>query len=203
MALRDQAVLELAYSSGLRVGELVALDPGDVDLAGARVLVRRGKGGKDRLIPMGPPAAKALALWLERRRHLCPLPEGGPKGAGAGTSGPLFLGRRGGRLHDREVRRILSRRLAGAGLDASLGPHSLRHSFASHLLIAGADLKSIQDMLGHSSLAVTQRYTHLDLDHLRRAYRAHPRAKAGPDAGSAPSGLPAGAGSSSPPTDEP
>jgi integrase/recombinase XerC len=174
-AARDQAVLELAYSSGLRVGELSGLDVGDVDLAAPRVLVRRGKGAKDRLVPMGPPAAAAIKRWLALRDRLCPA---------APSSRALFLGCRGGRLDPRVIRRILAKRLALAGLDPSLGPHGLRHSFASHLLAGGADLRSIQEMLGHASLASTERYTHLDLDKLRRAYRAHPRARAeGPDTG--------------------
>lgn len=174
VAARDQAVLELAYSTGLRVGELVALDVKDVDFSASRVLVRHGKGAKDRLVPMGIPAAEALRAWLEKRGHLA------VKGASL-KSGPvkaLFLGSRGGRLNDREVRRILDKRLLETGLDSALSPHGLRHSFASHLLAAGADLKSIQEMLGHSSLAATERYTHLDLDKLRQAYRAHPRARA-------------------------
>jgi integrase/recombinase XerC len=171
VAARDQAVLELAYSSGLRVGELVALDLADIDLSGLRVLVRHGKGAKDRLVPMGIPAAEALGAWLVLRPALLKK-LGDPKPEKA-----LFLGRRGGRLQDREVRRIVDKRLLETALDSALSPHSLRHSFASHLLAAGADLRSIQEMLGHGSLAVTQRYTHLDLDHLRRAYWAHPRAR--------------------------
>jgi integrase/recombinase XerC len=168
LARRDQALLELVYSAGLRVGELVGLDLGDLDLARRVALVRRGKGGKDRLAPFGRPAAEALAGYLAVRGLL------------AGTDGlqALFLGRRGRRLGDREVRRVLAARLARAGLDGAFSPHSLRHSFATHLLSAGADLKAIGEMLGHSSLAATQRYTHLDLERLRRAYRAaHPRAR--------------------------
>ncbi|MDR1309607.1 MAG: tyrosine-type recombinase/integrase [Deltaproteobacteria bacterium] len=168
IARRDQAVLELAYSSGLRVGELVALDLGDLDLAAGRVMVRSGKGGKDRPVPLGVPAALAIDGWLLAR----------PRFVGDGRAGAaVFLGLRGGRLRDREVRRVLAKRLAGAGLAPDLaGVHGLRHSFATHLLEAGADLKAIQEMLGHSSLATTERYTHLDLAALRRAYAAHPRA---------------------------
>ncbi|UQZ89784.1 hypothetical protein C4J81_11420 [Deltaproteobacteria bacterium Smac51] len=168
-ARRDQAIFELIYSSGLRVGELVGLDLGDLDLKGLKLMVRLGKGGKDRLAPFGEPAAEALKGWLEVRRHWFDPAVSGEA---------LFLGRRGGRLGDREVRRVMDRRLNASGLDERYSPHSLRHSFATHLLSAGADLKAIQEMLGHSSLATTQRYTHLDLDGLRRAYRsAHPRAK--------------------------
>lgn len=174
MAGRDQAVFELVYSTGLRVGELVALNLEEVDLQGLTVLVRRGKGGKDRLVPFGPPAAEALRAWLELRPELLdPKKEDGRRA--------LFLGRRGGRLNDREVRRVLEARLNSRGLDRRYSPHSLRHSFATHLLSAGADLKAIQEMLGHSSLATTERYTHLDLDRLRQVYRqAHPRAKESP-----------------------
>jgi integrase/recombinase XerC len=169
---RDQAVLELAYSSGLRAGELSALDIGDLDLRGGWVRVRSGKGGKGRDVPVGLPAAGALAAWLpERDALLGSLPP-----SPAGPSGALFLGARGGRLHDREIRRLLQKRLAKTGLDSAYSPHSLRHSFATHLLESGADLKAIRDMLGHASLATTERYTHLDVASLRRAYRAHPRA---------------------------
>ncbi len=170
VARRDQAVFELIYSTGLRVGELVRLDLADVDLGGLAVLVRRGKGGKDRLVPFGRPAAEALRAWLAVRGRLLDPALGGEA---------LFLGQRGRRLNDRQVRRVLSARLNNRGLDGRYSPHSLRHSFATHLLSAGADLKAIQEMLGHSSLATTERYTHLDLDRLRRAYReAHPRARA-------------------------
>jgi integrase/recombinase XerC len=168
LARRDQAILELAYSAGLRVGELVGLDLEDLDMTRQVALVRRGKGAKDRLAPFGRPAAEAVADYLAVRGLLA-----GPEAAQA-----LFLGRRGRRLGDREVRRVLAARLARAGLDGAFSPHSLRHSFATHMLSAGADLKAIGEMLGHSSLAATQRYTHLDLERLRRVYRAaHPRAR--------------------------
>ena len=171
--LRDQAVFELVYSSGLRVGELVGLDLGDVNLSSFAIMVRQGKGGKDRLVPFGAPAAEALQSWLAARPGLV---------RAQSKTKALFLGRRGGRLNDRQVRRVLDARLTERGLDSRFSPHSLRHSFATHLLAAGADLKAIQEMLGHSSLATTERYTHLDLERLRRVYRqAHPRAKAGPD----------------------
>ena len=168
LARRDQALLELTYSTGLRVGELVGLDLGDLDMDRSVALVRQGKGAKDRLAPFGQPAAKALADYMAVRGLL----------AGPEETQALFLGRRGRRLGDREVRRVLSARLTRAGLDVAFSPHSLRHSFATHMLSAGADLKSIGEMLGHSSLAATQRYTHLDLERLRRVYRAaHPRAR--------------------------
>ena len=168
LEVRAQAVLELIYSTGLRVGELVRLDITDVDFRASRLLVRLGKGGKDRLVPFGEPAAMALQAWLECRAEIAVDPDA------------LFLGRRGGRLGDREVRRFLTTRLNRQGLDQRYSPHSLRHSFATHLLSAGADLSAIGEMLGHSSLATTERYTHLDLDGLRRTYsKAHPRAKEG------------------------
>ena len=168
LARRDQALLELTYSAGLRVGELVGLDLDDLDMARGVARVRQGKGAKDRLTPFGRPAAEALAAYLAVRGLLA-----GPEAGRA-----LFLGRRGRRLGDREVRRVLAVRLARAGLDGAFSPHSLRHSFATHMLSAGADLKAIGEMLGHSSLAATQRYTHLDLERLRRVYRAaHPRAR--------------------------
>ena len=177
LALRDQALLELTYSAGLRVGELVGLDIGDLDMTRKALLVRQGKGAKDRLAPFGKPAAAALEAYLDVRRLL-----EGPESAQA-----LFLGRRGRRLGDREVRRVLAARLTLAGLDGAFTPHSLRHSFATHMLSAGADLKAIAEMLGHSSLAATQRYTHLDLDRLRQVYRsAHPRAKVKPKEGTVP-----------------
>jgi integrase/recombinase XerC len=173
-AARDQAVLELAYSTGLRVGELAGLDADDLNLSEGWIHVRSGKGGKSRSVPVGLPALRAARSWLrERALALASLPPrpGGPSPA-------LFLGARGGRLSDREIRRLLARRLRETDLDPAYSPHSLRHSFATHLLEHGADLKAIQDMLGHSSLATTERYTHLDLSSLRRAYRAHPRALA-------------------------
>jgi integrase/recombinase XerC len=170
---RDQALMELAYSSGLRVGELVGLDLGDINYSGGRVLIRSGKGGKDRYVPVGQPALTALDKWQGlRTRLVC------DNNQNAKTA--LFLGRRGSRLQDREVRRVLEKRLNKAGLAANqISPHGLRHSFATHLLEAGADLKSIQEMLGHASLTTTERYTHLDLTALKRAYLAHPRAVTG------------------------
>ncbi|MDR1545641.1 MAG: tyrosine-type recombinase/integrase [Deltaproteobacteria bacterium] len=174
-AERDQAILELAYSSGLRVSELAALDLSDLDLRRGQVLVRGGKGGKDRLTPLGRPAAEALRRWLDRRGAWLGR-AAGARPAKPPEPGPaLFLGRRGGRLCDREIRRIFDRRLAQAGLDGRFSPHSLRHSFATHLLSAGADLRAIQELLGHARLTATERYTHVDLEALRRAYRALPQ----------------------------
>ncbi|MDR1488077.1 MAG: tyrosine recombinase XerC [Deltaproteobacteria bacterium] len=171
---RNQAVLELAYSAGLRVSELVFLDLDDIDLTRGQVLVRMGKGGKDRLVPMGKPASEALDRYLKKRSLLlADCSEQSPTPYVAA----LFLGARGGRLNDREIRRFLKQKLRSHGLDEQFSPHSLRHSFATHLLSAGADLRSIQKMLGHESLSTTQRYTHLDLETLRKAYQSHPRAR--------------------------
>ena len=167
-AARDRALLELLYAAGLRVAELVALDWSDVDLK-ARVLRALGKGGKERMVPFGRPAAEALRAWRERRAEL-PDPEGKA----------LFVNLRGGRLTDRSVRRILDDRVAATATARGVHPHTLRHTFATHLLERGADLRAIQELLGHASLATTQRYTHVDLERLQNVYReSHPRARKG------------------------
>ncbi len=167
VGVRDRAVLELLYASGMRVGELTGLDVDDVDLAAgtARVL---GKGGKERIVPFGAPAREALSTWLSAGRPLLVT----------GRSGPaLFLGRRGGRLDQRQVRSALQRLLEHLPDTPHLGPHGLRHSAATHLLEGGADLRTVQELLGHSSLATTQIYTHVSVERLRAAYeQAHPRA---------------------------
>ena len=164
---RDRALLELLYATGLRVSELVALDLADVDLP-SRQLRTLGKGKKERIVPFGEKAAKALREYLQGR----PQPK---RRADADT---LFPNGRGGRLTDRSVRRILSRALRLAGVTRHASPHALRHSFATHLLAAGADLRSIQELLGHSSLSTTQKYTHLDAERLIEVYRkSHPRAE--------------------------
>jgi integrase/recombinase XerC len=166
--LRDRAILELLYSAGLRVGELVSLNLEDIDLDGGMVRVL-GKGNKERLVPFGTKATVALENWLECARELrlkSPEPDA------------VFLNLRGGRLTDRSVRRILDRRLREAAIRGHVSPHALRHSFATHLLGAGADLRAIQELLGHSSLSTTQRYTHVSTDALMRVYdKAHPRAR--------------------------
>jgi integrase/recombinase XerC len=168
-ALRDRAMLELLYGSGLRVSELVGLDVDDVDLAAGLVRVL-GKRRKERIVPFGKAAAAALGRWLA---------EGRPALARAVASGaPLFLNPRGGRLGVRSVARRLERAARAAGLARHVHPHVLRHSFATHLLGNGADLRGIQELLGHASLSTTQRYTHLDWKRLADVYdRAHPRAK--------------------------
>ncbi len=164
---RDRAVLEFLYATGLRVGELVRLDLDDVDVGAGMVRVL-GKGRKERMVPFGGAATRALRAWLEAStplRRRSPVPEA------------LFLNLRGGRLTDRSVRRILDRRLVEAAVQARVSPHALRHSFATHLLGAGADLRAIQELLGHASLSTTQRYTHVSPDRLMEVYdRAHPRA---------------------------
>ncbi|HET9768503.1 MAG TPA: tyrosine recombinase XerC, partial [Thermoanaerobaculia bacterium] len=179
LGLRDRALIELLYASGLRVGELVSLDWRDLDLS-ARVLRVMGKGGKERMVPFGTPAAGALRAWLAAWEEV-------RAGAAAAEAShrhgdddmPVFLNARGGRLTDRSVRRILDRCVEGAALATGVHPHTLRHSFATHLLEAGADLRAIQELLGHSSLSTTQRYTHVEVERLLAVYReAHPRAKA-------------------------
>lgn len=166
-ALRDAAVLELLYSSGLRVSELVALDSGHLDRSAGTVRVR-GKGDKERIVPVGAPALDAIAAW-ER--------DGRPVLATAASGSALFLGVRGGRLNDRTVRTVLERHAADSGSPQRITPHTLRHSAATHLVEGGADLRSVQDFLGHSSLATTQIYTHVSAERLRAAVeQAHPRA---------------------------
>lgn len=173
-ARRDRAILELLYATGLRVSELVGLDWRAIDLPG-RALRVVGKGGKERMVPFGRPAAEALRAWLEvweeaRRGKI----------SGDGEE-PVFLNfRDGGRLTDRSVRLILDRYVGAAGVAAGVHPHTLRHTFATHLLENGADLRAIQELLGHSSLSTTQKYTHLEIERLLSVYReAHPRARGG------------------------
>ncbi|SRR5579875_775492 len=161
--LRDRAMMETLYACGLRVSELVGLDWKDIDEEVGMVRVRSGKGRKDRLVPIGEVALAALRAWRDAT---------GP----APADGPVFTNLRGGRLSPRSVQRIVARRIASLGLDTGLTPHGLRHCFATHLLNHGADLRSIQEMLGHASLATTQRYTQVSIQHLKEVYRrAHPR----------------------------
>ena len=174
LLLRDHAFLELLYSSGLRVSELTGLDLDDLDLAEGLVRVL-GKGRKERVVPVGGPARQALRRWIAEGR---PALLGGP---GAGSArGALFVNYRGGRLTARSVARRLDRWVTAAGLPRHVHPHVLRHCFATHLLTNGADLRGIQELLGHASLSTTQRYTHLDWKRLAAVYdQAHPRARAG------------------------
>lgn len=165
---RDRAILETLYSGGLRVSELTGLNVVDVDLD-AGVATIRGKGRRERLALMGPPAMAALQLWLPERRALA--------GVRADTQPALFLNKNGTRLTSRSVGRLLAKYLSSAGLDPRATPHTLRHSFATHLLDAGADIRSVQELLGHRSLGTTQIYTHVSTQRLRETYReAHPRA---------------------------
>jgi integrase/recombinase XerC len=166
---RDAAILELLYSSGLRVSELVSLRTMDVSLEEGTVRVR-GKGRKVRVVPAGEKALKALSEYLTERR-------GAGKGGGEEDwQGSLFRNLRGGALSARSVARILDRALTRAGIGRHLSPHGIRHSFATHLLESGADLRAIQEMLGHTSLSTTQRYARVNVSHLVRAYEeAHPR----------------------------
>jgi integrase/recombinase XerC len=163
-SIRDRAIFETLYSSGLRVGELVGLNWRDIDEELGMVLVRAGKGNKDRLVPLGEPALDALKKW----KTAMPI--------AWEHDGPVITNLRGGRLTTRSVEMILQRRIEAAGLTAGVTPHGLRHSFATHMLGNGADLRSIQEMLGHASLATTQRYTHVSVNHLKEVYRrAFPR----------------------------
>lgn len=165
--VRDVAALELLYATGVRVGELVGLDVDDVDTE-RRVIRVLGKGRKERSVPFGVPAARALERWV---RH------GRPSLATATSPPALFLGVRGGRLDQRVVREMVHRRLAEVPGAPDMGPHGLRHTAATHLLEGGADLRTVQELLGHASLSTTQLYTHVSTDRLRRAYsQAHPRA---------------------------
>jgi integrase/recombinase XerC len=169
MGLRDRAILEVLYSAGLRVSELVGLNDSDLDIAAGLVRVR-GKGRRERLAPVGSYAARALERWLPRRRLSTRQP--------AGPEAPVFVNKFGRRLTTRSVARMLEKYLRQVGLDQRTSPHSLRHSFATHLLDRGADIRSVQELLGHKSLVTTQIYTHVSTAALRRAYeKAHPRAK--------------------------
>ncbi len=176
LALRDRAILELLYAAGLRVGELVSLGWRDIDLS-ARVLRVMGKGRKERMVPFGRPAADALRIWLEAWEPVRARAAGG-KRAFDEDDDPVFLNNLGGRLTDRSVRRVLDRWVDSAALARGVHPHTLRHTFATHLLENGADLRTIQELLGHESLSTTQKYTHLEVDRLLHVYRdAHPRAR--------------------------
>jgi integrase/recombinase XerC len=167
--LRDRAILETLYSAGLRVSELVGLNDGDADL-GQGVLRVRGKGRKERLAPLGSYAIKALEAWLEVQILAKREPQG--------REAPVFTNRFGTRLTTRSVGRMLEKYLRETGLDRRTSPHTLRHSFATHLLDRGADIRSVQELLGHKSLVTTQIYTHVSTANLRAAYeKAHPRAR--------------------------
>ncbi|MGR6965573.1 tyrosine recombinase XerC [Geodermatophilus sp. URMC 61] len=167
VGLRDAVVLELLYASGIRVSELVGLDIDDVD-RDRRVLRVLGKGRKERTVPYGAPAERALDAWLTRGRPALATERSGPA---------LLLGVRGGRLDQREARRTVHTAVTAAPGAPDIGPHGLRHSVATHVLEGGADLRLVQELLGHASLATTQLYTHVTVDRLRAVHaRAHPRA---------------------------
>jgi integrase/recombinase XerC len=160
---RDKAILEVFYSAGIRINELVQLNDDDLDLVGEVIRVR-GKGKKERLAALGGPAVETLQRYLELRRR--------------SARGPLFINQKdGARLTARSIQRMLKKYLIAANLDPTLTPHKLRHSFATHLLEAGADLRSVQELLGHANLSTTQIYTHVTPERLRKVYeKAHPRA---------------------------
>jgi len=165
--LRNRAALELLYATGIRVGELVGLDVDDVDLA-SDVLRVVGKGDKERRVPFGVPARQAVAEWLTRGRPRLVGPQSGPA---------LLLGRRGRRADQRQIRSVVHDLLQHVPDAPDLGPHGLRHSAATHLLEGGADLRMVQELLGHASLATTQIYTHVSVERLKASYaQAHPRA---------------------------
>ncbi|MBD3246191.1 MAG: tyrosine recombinase XerC [Candidatus Omnitrophica bacterium] len=162
LTLRDKAMLEFLYSTGARVSEMVTLKRDDVDLIGGSVKVQ-GKGRKERILPLGEPAVRALKEYLDTRDD---------------SRSALFLNHRGTPLTDRGVRNILTRYMKKTASELKVSPHVFRHSFATHLLNRGADLRSVQELLGHSSISTTQVYTHLTIDSLKKVYeKAHPRAR--------------------------
>lgn len=164
-AVRGRAILELLYATGIRCSELVGLDLDEID-HGARMIRVLGKGRKERIVPFGTRAGSALEAYLALRSRSAP------------RTGAVFLNARGGRLTDRSVRLLVAKRVRAVALARKVSPHTLRHSFATHLLERGADLRAIQELLGHASLATTQRYTHVNTRHLLEIYnRTHPRAK--------------------------
>lgn len=167
LALRDRALVELLYATGIRVAELCGLDIDSLDES-RRALRVLGKGGKERTVPYGAPAQAAVRAWLDQGR---------PHLAGERSGAALFLGARGGRLDPRVARRVVHEAVSREPHAPDVGPHGLRHSAATHLLEGGADLRSVQELLGHASVATTQRYTHVSIERLRQAYQqAHPRA---------------------------
>ena len=165
--LRNRALLEVLYAGGLRVSEAVGLDVGDATLDAGLVRVREGKGAKERLSPIGRPASRAIEAWLDQRRFHA-----------RGDGGALFINAEGGRLDVRTARRIVAAAAKAAGLGRRVTPHTLRHSFATHLLDRGCDLRSVQELLGHENVTTTQIYTHVSVGRLKQVYdQAHPRAK--------------------------
>jgi len=170
LEIRDLAMFELFYSSGLRLSELSALDLTDLDLPDSSLVVRMGKGGKSRILPIGRKAVAAIENWLRQRS--VKIPSAGPA---------LFVSMRGARLGQRNIELRLEQWCSKKGIDEHIHPHMLRHSFASHLLESSQDLRAVQELLGHSNISTTQIYTHLDFQHLAEIYdKAHPRAKKKP-----------------------
>jgi integrase/recombinase XerC len=173
LGMRDRAIIELLYSSGIRVGELAGLNMIDIDFAGGLLKVK-GKGRKERIVPVGGPALSALEAYLKKREELIKgrvehYPEA-----------PVFLNRTGTRLTTRSVGRIIDKYVALSGVNRKISPHVLRHTFATHLMDAGADLRVIQELLGHESLSTTQKYTSVSVDRLIEIYdKTHPRAHGG------------------------
>lgn len=168
---RDKAILELFYSSGIRVSELCGLNIDDIDLKEGLIKVR-GKGKKERIVPIGQKAKEALKKYMAVRHIRC------IKKNFIAEESPLFINNRGKRISDRHVRRIVEKYAKAIGIIEKIGPHTLRHSFATHLLMEGADLRVIQELLGHASLSTTQIYTHVDIKHLMDVYdKAHPLSK--------------------------
>ena len=167
VAVREEAIIELLYATGIRVSELAGLDLGSIDHQ--RQLLRvLGKGRKERAVPFGAPAKKALQSWVDQARPVLETPD---------SAAALFIGRQGRRINVRVVRKTVDDALAALGTTAARGPHALRHTAATHLLDGGADLRTVQEMLGHSSLSTTQIYTHVSMEKLAAAYsQAHPRA---------------------------
>ncbi|HDZ22672.1 hypothetical protein LCGC14_0303810 [marine sediment metagenome] len=176
LGARDRAVLETIYSAGLRISELVELNVEDLDEFGGALRIR-GKGKKERLAPLGGCALSAVQVYLDKRAAA----------AGEAATGPLFVNRAGQRISDRSIRRKLNKYMAAAGIPGHVSPHVLRHSFATHMLNAGADLRSVQEMLGHESLSTTQIYTHMTTRRLKQVYdKTHPLARARTKASTAP-----------------
>ncbi len=171
LGLRDLAILEVLYSCGIRVGELAGMDVKSIDVR-QRLVKVTGKGNKERIVPIGTEALKAVKTYLDATSKIR------KRVAMAGGGEPLFMNFRGGRLTTRSVGRIIKRYVGLGGLTEDISPHSMRHSFATHLLDGGADLRSVQELLGHKSLATTQKYTHVSLDRLMEVYdKAHPRSR--------------------------
>jgi integrase/recombinase XerD len=169
-AIRDRALLEVMYGCGLRASEAIGLEVGDIDLEDG-ILRARGKGSKERLVPVGSAAARALSLYIVRGR---------PRLVGDRIEGRLFVNHRGSGLTRQGLYKIVQRHARSAGLDGRMSPHTLRHTFATHLLAGGCDLRSLQEMLGHADIATTQVYTHLSAERLKDVYfDAHPRARTG------------------------